>query len=208
MRKKLTILFLIISFCLSLKAQNSGFKFGTRVQLSTGVVLTESEMPDLEVSVGRETYGGLQQSLQVSIFIPVKFFNIGIGAGLSYRTGDVIYPSTLSPKVFLMMEIANGLNRSLLSYILNVGIMQGSIEKKSCFYFGGGPSFNIGKEFKKVNVSINPYWEFHMGEQGIRYYNDPHTIPGYDAIKVPYTLHFRTATVNLSCIIQFNFNRK
>lgn len=207
MKQQLPLLFLVLTITLHGNAQNKGFAFGTRVQLSTGAVLTMSNEPTLEVSVNREIHVGLQQGLQVSFFAPVSNFNIGIGGGLSFRTGDTIYNSSLSPKVFFMFEFGNGKKRTLLSYILNIGVMKGSIENKACFYFGGGPSFNIGKEFSLVTVSINPYWEFHMGESGIRYIEDPHSSPYYQNY-IDYTLQFRTATVNLSCIVQFNFDRK
>ena len=208
MRKIFIVLFLVLSYYIPLKAQNTGFILGTRVQLSTGPIFVRSTAPELEVTVFGESYNGFQQSLQASIFVQLKYCNLGIGSGLSLRTGDIIFNSTLSPKVFMFLEVKNGLKRSLLSFILNAGIMQGSIEKKGCFYLGGGPSFNIGKEVKKINVSINPYIEFHMGENGVRYYDDPHAIPGYPPNKYPYTIQFRTVTINLSCIVQFNFCKR
>jgi hypothetical protein len=206
MKKTTTILFLILTSLLPLMAQHKAFKFGVRLQLSPGAVFTYSENLETEYVSGREGYSGLQQSLQALIFAPLNYINLGVGAGLSLRTGNQIFSSTLSPKVFLMIEVGNGKERTLLSIIFNVGLMQGSLENKSCFYVGGGPSFNIGKKFKKVTVSINPYFEFHMGEKGNRYYYDSHW--SYPGTKVPYTLHFKTTTINLSCIVQFNFNRK
>jgi hypothetical protein len=206
MKKTTAIILLILTSLLPLMAQNKAFKLGVRIQLSPGAVFTYSEKLETKYLSGRESYSGLQQSLQAVILTPLNYVNIGLGAGLSLRTGDQIFSSTLSPKVFLMIEVGNGKERTLLSIIFNAGIMQGSIENKSCFYVGGGPSFNIGKEFKKVTVSINPYFEFHMGEKGDRYYIDSYyTHPG---VKVPYTRHFKTTTINLSCIVQFNFNRK
>jgi hypothetical protein len=206
MRKTTAILLLILTSFLPLMAQNKAFKLGCRMQLSTGVVSTYSENIQKEYVDGRETYAGFQQSLQASIFTPISSVNLGIGAGFSLRTGDAIYQSTLTPKIFLMLEIGNGVKRPVVSGIFNAGVMQGSIEKKTCFYIGGGPSFNIGKEFKKVTVSINPYFEFHSGESAIRYYYDTHW--SQQGTQVPYTRHFKTLTINLSCIVQFNFNRK
>jgi len=145
MKKATTILILILIGFLPLMAQNKALKFGVRIQLSPGAVFTYSENIQKEFVDGRESYAGLQQSLQVSIFTPVDIFNLGIGTGLSLRTGDVIYSSTLIPKVFLMIEIGNGKKRSLMSCILNAGFMQGSIENKSCIYFSGGPSFFTDK---------------------------------------------------------------
>ena len=84
--------------------------------------------------------------------------------------------------------------------------MQGTIENKSCLYFSGGPSFNIGNEFKKATVSISPYFEYHAGESATRYYYDYRW--SQQGVKGSYTRHFRTLTINLSCIVQLNFNRK
>jgi hypothetical protein len=206
MKKTTAILLLILASTHIMVAQNKAFKFGIRTQLSTGVISTYSENIHKEYVDGRETHSGLQQSLQISIFTPINIFNIGLGTGLSLRTGSEIYPSTIIPKVFLMIEIGNGKKRSRVSGILNTGIMQGSIENKSCFYVGGGPSFNIFKEFRTVTVSINPYFEFHMGEKATRYYLDTHW--SQQGTQYSYTRHFKTLTINLSCIVQFNFNRK
>ena len=205
MKTLILTLLIILGSCFLVNAQNHPFTPGLRLQISPGIVFTRSNLPELEFDVPRETYTGLQESLQVSFFVPVKFVNIGIGSGLSFRPSDVIYPSTVSPKVFLLLEFFNASKRSPFSFIVSPGFMRGAIQDKAFFYIGWGPSFNFGKNFNNFTFSINPYFETHADGKAQRSYNDNRM--GNPNYRVPYTLNFRTTTFNLSCLIQMNFNR-
>ena len=203
MMKNIYLIFLVISSSLFLEAQPDPLKFSTRVQISTGVLSTLPGKLDREYGIESRSYYGFQQSLQISFCVPIDDFNVGLGTGVSLRTGDVIYPPSLSPKVFLLFELCNAKKRSLFSFIINAGLMEGSIQKKACIYFGGGPSLNICKTFHPISISINPYIECHWGES-----KDISFLGASGHPNETYTFIYKTLTGNLSCIIQFNFFKK
>ncbi|MEI6900147.1 MAG: hypothetical protein WCL00_09730 [Bacteroidota bacterium] len=105
-----------------------------------------------------------------------------------------------------MIEIGNTTNSSTVSGIIFPGYMLGPINKKGCFYIGGGPCFNFGEPTDDIEVSINPYIEFHMGEnQNLVTYDRR---MGYPGAPYYYTLIYKTLTFNVSCTIQMNFFAK
>ena len=201
MKRSLSLISLFLLCVPFTEAQSNSVKFNTRVQLSTGGLFTRARDPEREFTINYPEYYGLQQSLQISFCVPVKVFNFGLGTGVSFRTGD--YFSTICPKVFALIEIGNATKRSLFSFSFFSGLMQGWVQKKACFYFGGGPSFNFCKIFHPISFSISPYFEFHWGEtKNITFWDSVHG--EYQT----YTYKYRTFTGNLSCIIQFNNFKK
>jgi len=210
MKAKLTIFIIILVSPLLLTSQNTTSKFRARIQASVGGVYTKANETQVSAfSVNGEDYYGYQYSIQATVLTPIRFINLGLGAGLSYRYStniSDIYHSSIYPKLFILLEIGNASKRSSFSFIITPGLMQGPVEKKACFYVGGGPSFNIGREFRKVTVSITPYIEFHGGEKKDLKYFD--TRMGHPGEELDYSLHYKTITFNIACLVQLNSFRK
>ena len=203
------IIFIILLFSFSSNGQKRDNFLGLKLQLSNGAFFTWSNHPTIPVPQTLEqSSSGLQYSFQSSFFYPTNYFNFGLGVGLSYRAIDIYLEGLdppLYPKVFAMIEVGNAKIPSHFSFVLFPGYMLGSINKKGCFYIGGGPSFNIGKPKSRILCSICPYAEFHMGEdKNLIAYDRRMGAP----VEYHYTLNFKTLTINLSCIIQLNFYKK
>jgi len=208
MKTKLIILILVFMSPPFLRSQGISPKIKIRIQASAGGVYTRTEDPGVFSAHG-EYYYAYQYSIQGAAFLPLHYFNIGLGTGLSYRYSTNlidIYGSGLYPKVFVLLEIGNARARTPFSFIITPGIMQGPVWKKACLYIGGGPSFNIGRKFRKITASITPYIEFHGGEKKDLKYFD--TRMGHPGIEHDYTLHYKTITFNLACLIQLNSFKK
>lgn len=203
MAKSLTLFYILLLSVSLAEAQSDKVKFNTRIQLSIGGFTTDPMKLEKEITIDAPSSSGYQHGLQLSFCVPTGVFNFGIGAGAFYRPGNATYSSGLYPKAFLLMEVGNGTQRTFFSFTFITGVMQGSIQKNTCFYLGGGPSFNICKTFHPITFSISPYFEIHWGEsKDITFWDSRH------GMFQTYTFVYRTMTANISCIMQFNFFKK
>ena len=156
--------------------------------------------------VNGKSYDASQYGISIEWMFVTEGIKIGLGGGLYYRYGNSFPDSVnkVSTKLYSAFEIGNNKKRKLVSFNLQLGVVDGSISNKYVFYLGCGPVFNIQKQFNRINFSLYPSFEYHGSEQQEGSYLDSRNPPGHQT-EYTYFLSFTTLSFNLAIIVQYNF---
>ena len=196
-----TCLVMLLSICSvgirSSYSQNNGPKLHFKFQSITGYIFSKADNPPglVKINISEET-NCFQFGIQTSVLFPVSIFNLGGGISLPYLIFDEFHSDGIYPKVFGIVEIGNAKKRNLFSAIVIAGITKGYASKNPKFFVSLGPSININHKWKKLNISINPYFEYSC---------DRKIKTAYIGNFEDFELKYRNLSINLSIILQMNY---
>lgn len=156
-----------------------------------------------------------QNGIEVEWMSVSKMFKVGLGAGLSIRSGSN-WNSPLrkvSDKYYATFEIGknkssiNSIPHLNISFNIQLGLMNGSFTNTYLFYVGGGPVLYIEKQYRKLNFSISPFIEYHGDEQMQEIFWDSRVSSKFPS-PIYYNAFFTTASINVAIIVQYNYLKK
>ena len=125
-------------YCLSSDSMIA-IKNNLRILPFAGIVFTSSEEPKVaNPFANSEEYGAWQSGIGVEWVHFKKAINIGLGAAFYYRYYRYQYGwnddlERYSNKIYSIVEINNNSKRELMTFDLQVGVMEGSLSSKYTF---------------------------------------------------------------------------